>query len=43
MALAAVFGLSGFMRYIKGYSGLPNGGEVIGMALAATGVTFFAL
>lgn len=47
-ALAAVFGLTGFMGYTLGpiltrYSGLPNGGEVIGMALAATGVTFLAL
>jgi modulator of FtsH protease len=47
-ALAAVFGLTGFMGYTLGpiltrYSGLPNGGEVIGMALGATGVTFFAL
>jgi len=47
-ALAAVFGLTGFMGYTLGpilsrYSGLPNGGEVIGMALGATGVTFLAL
>lgn len=47
-ALAAVFGLTGFMGYTLGpiltrYSGMPNGGEVIGMALAATGVTFLAL
>lgn len=47
-ALAAVFGLTGFMGYTLGplltrYSGLPNGGEVIGMALVATGVTFLAL
>jgi len=47
-ALAAVFGLTGFMGYTLGpiltrYSGLPNGGEVIGMALATTGITFFAL
>ena len=47
-ALAAVFGLTGFMGYTLGpilsrYSGLPNGAEVIGMALGATGVTFLAL
>ena len=47
-SLLAVFGLTGFMGYTLGpiltrYSGLPNGGEVIGMALGATGVTFFAL
>jgi modulator of FtsH protease len=47
-ALAAVFGLTGFMGYTLGpiltrYSGLPNGGEVIGMALATTGITFFSL
>lgn len=47
-ALAAVFGLTGFMGYTLGpiltrYSGLPNGGEIIGMALGATGVTFLAL
>ncbi len=48
MGLVGVFGLTGFMGYTLGpiltrYSGLPNGGEVIGMALGATGVTFFAL
>ena len=47
-ALAAVFGLTGFMGYTLGpilsrYSGLPNGAEIIGMALGATGVTFLAL
>ena len=47
-ALAAVFGLTGFMGYTLGpiltrYSGLPNGGEIIGMAMGATGVTFLAL
>ena len=47
-ALPAVFGLTGFMGYTLGpiltrYSGLANGGEVIGMALGATGVTFLAL
>ena len=47
-SLLAVFGLTGFMGYTLGpiltrYSGLPNGGEIIGMALGATGVTFFAL
>lgn len=47
-ALPAVFALTGFMGYTLGpiltrYSGLPNGGEVIGMALGATGVTFLAL
>lgn len=47
-ALPAVFGLTGFMGYTLGpiltrYSGLPNGGEVIGMALGATAVTFIAL
>lgn len=47
-ALPAVFGLTGFMGYTLGpiltrYSGLPSGGEVIGMALGATGVTFLAL
>lgn len=47
-ALAAVFALTGFMGYTLGpilsrYSGLPNGGEIIGMALATTGVTFLVL
>ena len=47
-ALAAVFGLTGFMGYTLGpiltrYSGMANGGEIIGMALASTGVTFLAL
>lgn len=47
-ALAAVFGLTGFMGYTLGpvlsrYTGLPNGGEIIGMALGATAVTFLAL
>ncbi|MBK6649332.1 MAG: Bax inhibitor-1/YccA family protein [Betaproteobacteria bacterium] len=47
-AVPAVFGLTGFMGYTLGpiltrYSGLPNGGEVIGMALGATAVTFLAL
>lgn len=47
-ALVAVFGLTGFMGYTLGpiltrYSGMANGGEIIGMALAATGVTFLAL
>ena len=47
-ALPAVFGLTGFMGYTLGpiltrYSGLPNGGEIIGMALGATAVTFIAL
>jgi len=47
-ALPAVFGLTGFMGYTLGpiltrYSGLANGGEAIGMALGATGVTFLAL
>ena len=47
-ALAAVFTLTGFMGYTLGpilsrYSALPDGGEVIGMALGATGVTFLAL
>lgn len=47
-ALAAVFTLTGFMGYTLGpilsrFSALPNGGEVIGMALGATGVTFLAL
>jgi modulator of FtsH protease len=47
-ALAAVFALTGFMGYTLGpilsrYSGLPNGGEIIGLALATTGVTFLVL
>ena len=47
-ALVAVFGLTGFMGYTLGpiltrYSGMANGAEIIGMALAATGVTFLAL
>ena len=45
-ALPAVFGLAGFMGYTLGpiltrYSGLANGGEVIGMAFGATAVTFW--
>ena len=47
-ALPAVFGLTGFMGYTLGpiltrYSGLSNGGEIIGMAFGATAVTFIAL
>ncbi|MBP8019078.1 MAG: Bax inhibitor-1/YccA family protein [Hylemonella sp.] len=47
-ALPAVFGLAGFMGYTLGpiltrYSGLANGGEVIGMAFGATAVTFLTL
>jgi modulator of FtsH protease len=47
-SLVAVFGLTGFMGYTLGpilsrYSGLPNGGEIIGMAFGATAVTFIGL
>ncbi|MBI5451252.1 MAG: Bax inhibitor-1/YccA family protein [Gammaproteobacteria bacterium] len=46
--LAAVFALTGFMGYTLGpivghYLHLPNGGQVVMMAMAATGVTFLAL
>ncbi len=47
-ALAAVFGLTGFMGYTLGpvlakVAALPGGAQTIMLALAATGVTFFAL
>ena len=47
-ALPAVFGLTGFMGYTLGplltqSLALPGGGQVVTMALAATGVTFMAL
>lgn len=47
-ALAAVFGLTGFMGYTLGpvlakTLTLPGGAQVITMALAATGATFLAL
>ena len=47
-ALPAVFGLTGFMGYTLGpllsqSLALPGGGQVVTMALAATGATFMAL
>ena len=47
-ALPAVFGLTGFMGYTLGpllsqSLALPGGGQIVTMALAATGVTFMAL
>ncbi|OYU00020.1 MAG: BAX inhibitor protein [Burkholderiales bacterium PBB1] len=47
-ALPAVFGLTGFMGYTLGpllskVMTLPGGGQVIAMALAATGAVFLAL
>ena len=47
-ALPAVFGLTGFMGYTLGpllakVMTLPGGGQVIAMALAATGAIFLAL
>ena len=47
-ALPAVFAFTGFMGYTLGpvlarSLALPGGGEVVAMALAATGVTFLAL
>lgn len=47
-ALAAVFGLTGFMGYTLGplltkALAAPAGGQVVMLALAATGVTFLAL
>ena len=47
-ALPAVFGMAGFMGYTLGplltqSLALPGGGQVVTMALAATGVTFMAL
>ena len=47
-ALPAVFALTGFMGYTLGPMlsaslALPNGGQVVTMALGATGVTFLAL
>jgi modulator of FtsH protease len=47
-ALAAVFALTGFMGYTLGpilakFAALPGGPQTIMLALAATGVTFFAL
>jgi modulator of FtsH protease len=47
-ALAAVFGLTGFMGYTLGpllskVTTLPGGGQVIAMALATTGAVFLAL
>jgi modulator of FtsH protease len=47
-ALPAVFGLTGFMGYSLGplltqSLALPGGGQIVTMALAATGVTFMAL
>jgi modulator of FtsH protease len=47
-ALAAVFGLTGFMGYTLGpllakVMTLPGGGQVVAMALAATGAIFLAL
>jgi modulator of FtsH protease len=47
-ALPAVFGLTGFMGYSLGplltqSLALPGGGQIVTMALAATGVTFTAL
>ncbi len=47
-ALAAVFALTGFMGYTLGpilthTLALPAGGQVVTMALAATGITFLAL
>ncbi len=47
-ALPAVFGLTGFLGYTLGpllthSLALPGGGQVVTMALAATGVTFTAL
>jgi len=47
-ALPAVFGLTGFMGYSLGplltqSLALPGGGQIVTMALAATGVTFVAL
>ena len=47
-ALPAVFGLTGFMGYTLGplltqSLALPGGGQIVTMALGATGVTFMAL
>jgi modulator of FtsH protease len=47
-ALLAVFGLTGFMGYTLGpllakVMTLPGGGQVVAMALAATGAVFLAL
>lgn len=46
--LVSVFALTGFMGYTLGpivsrYLALPNGGEVVAMALGTTAVVFFAL
>lgn len=48
LGLVGVFGLTGFMGYTLGpilnrYLALPNGGEVVMMAMAGTAVIFFAL
>jgi len=46
--IGAVFALTGFMGYTLGpilnrYLALPNGGEVVMMAMAGTGLVFFAM
>lgn len=48
MGLVGVFGLTGFMGYTLGpiinrYLALPNGGEIVMLAMAGTAAIFFAL
>lgn len=48
LGLAGVFGLTGFMGYTLGpiinrYLALPNGGEIVMLAMAGTAAIFFAL
>jgi modulator of FtsH protease len=48
MGLVGVFGLTGFMGYTLGpiinrYLSLPNGGDIVMMAMAGTAAIFFAL
>ncbi len=47
-SIALVFALTGFMGYTLGpivslYAGLPGGGQIIGMALGSTAITFIGL